>query len=189
MLTTLAGCSRRLTPLEKMEKLNCVSRGKRAAMEAAKAMKKSNLEFIVGLFLSVGLVCLAFLSVKVARREFFAAGGYEVHAVFSNCSGLRVGSPVMIAGVEVGRVKRIALQDYEARLALVIHPEITLQKDAIASIKTKGLIGEKYIDITPGAAEEKITAGGTLRNTEPALDVESLISKFVHGNLAKPANQ
>jgi phospholipid/cholesterol/gamma-HCH transport system substrate-binding protein len=150
-------------------------------------MKKRYLEFIVGLFLVIGIACLAYLSIKIARKEFFASGGYEVQAVFSNCSGLRSGSPIMIAGVEIGRVKRITLQDYEARVLLVIEPGVVLQKDVIASIKTKGLIGEKYIELTPGADDEKIGPGGTIRSTEPAMDLEGLIAKFVHGTLAKPA--
>ncbi len=143
---------------------------------------------MVGLFLAIGFVCLAYLSIRVARQEFFAPGGYEVQAHFSNCSGLRNGSSVMIAGVEIGRVKTITLQEYEARVVMAIQPGVALQKDVIASIKTKGLIGEKFIEMTPGADDAKIAAGGVIRNTEPAMDLEGLISKFVHGNLAKPSN-
>jgi phospholipid/cholesterol/gamma-HCH transport system substrate-binding protein len=151
-------------------------------------MKKKNLEFIVGVFLATGILCLAFLSFKIARKEFFNAGGYQVRAVFSNCSGLNHGASVMIAGVEIGQVEKVDLKDYEACAALVIRRGIVLQKDAIASIKTKGLIGEKYVEITPGASDEKIPPGGVIRDTEPALDIEGLISKFVQGNIAKPAN-
>jgi phospholipid/cholesterol/gamma-HCH transport system substrate-binding protein len=151
-------------------------------------MKPSYLEFIVGVFLALGLLCLAYLSVKVARREFIRSDGYDVKAVFSNCSGLRPGSPVMIAGVEVGRVKSIGLQEYEARVDMAIQQGIVLQRDAIASIKTKGLIGEKYVDITPGGDPEKIKPGGFIRDTEPAMDMEGLISKYVHGTLAAPTN-
>ena len=150
-------------------------------------MKKGYLEFVVGLFLAIGLLCLAYLSVKIARKDFFNIGGYEVQALFSNGTGLRHGSPIMIAGVEIGRVKKITLQDYEAKVVLMIQPGVVLQSDAIASIKTKGLIGEKYIEISPGAADDKIKAGGTIRDTEPAMDLEGLISKYVQGTLAKPA--
>ena len=150
-------------------------------------MKSTYLELIVGLFLAIGMLCLAYLSIGIARKEFFSPGGYEVQAVFSNCSGLRAGSTVMIAGVDIGRVKRITLQDYEAKVQLVLNPKVILQKDTIASIKTKGLIGEKYIELTPGGADEKIPAGGTIHDTEPALDIEGLIAKFVHGNLEKPS--
>ena len=94
----------------------------------------------------------------------------------------------MIAGVEIGRVEKVDLDDYEARVSLIIQRGIVLQKDVIASIKTKGLIGEKYIEITPGASDSSISQGGSIRDTEPALDIEGLIAKFVQGNLAKPAN-
>ena len=152
-------------------------------------MKKQRFEFFVGLFMAIGILCLAFLSIRIARNELFAADGYEVQAVFSNCNGLRTGSAIMIAGVEIGRVKQITLQDYEAKVVLMLQPGVGLQKDAIASIKTKGLIGEKYIEIAPGAADQMIPAGGTLHVTEPAMDLEGLISKFVQGNIStKPAN-
>ena len=151
-------------------------------------MNKHRFEFFVGLFMAIGILCVAFLSIRIARNEFFSAGGYEVQAVFSNCNGIRSGSPILIAGVEVGRVKQIALKDYEAKVTLMIQPGVALQKDAIASIKTKGMIGEKYIEITPGADEQLIPAGGTVRDTQPAMDLEGLISKYVQGNISKPAN-
>ena len=146
-------------------------------------MKQRTFEFFVGLFMAIGIASLAILSLRVARNDFFATGGYDVQAVFANCSGLRAGSPIMIAGVEVGRVKSIGLEDYEAKLILSIREGVELQKDAIASIKTKGLIGEKFIEITPGADEEYVAAGGRLINTEPPMDIESLISKFIQGNI------
>ena len=151
-------------------------------------MRTSYLELVVGLFLAIGIACLAYLSIKLARKDFVAEGGYPVQALFSDCTGLRRGSPVLIAGVEIGRVKEITLQDYEARVQMVIHSGITLQQDTIASVKTKGLIGEKFIELTPGGASEKIAPGGTIRDTEPTMDIEGLISKFVHGTLGKPGD-
>jgi phospholipid/cholesterol/gamma-HCH transport system substrate-binding protein len=151
-------------------------------------MNKHRFDFYVGLFMAIGILCLAFLSIRVARNEFLTAGGYNVQAVFSNCNGIRSGSPILIAGVEIGRVKQIALQDYEANVTLSIQHGVVLQKDAIASIKTKGMIGEKYIEITPGGDEQSISDGGSLRDTEPAMDLEGLISKYVQGNLSKPTN-
>jgi len=151
-------------------------------------MNKHKFEFFVGLFMAIGILCMAFLSTRIARNEFTTSGGYEVEAVFSNCSGIRSGSLISIAGVEIGRVKRIALQDYEAQVTLTIQPGVVLQKDAIASIKTKGMIGEKYIEITPGADEQTIGDGGRLRDTQPPMDLEGLIAKYVQGNLSKPAN-
>jgi len=152
-------------------------------------MKKTYLEFIVGVFLAIGIGCLAWLSIKLARKDFFATGGYEVQAAFSNGGGLRRGTPVVIAGVEVGRVESVGLQDYEAKVRMVIQPGVALQSDTIASIKTKGLIGEKYIELTPGASDKTIKPGGIIRETQPPMDLEGLIGKYIQGNLAKPEDK
>jgi phospholipid/cholesterol/gamma-HCH transport system substrate-binding protein len=149
-------------------------------------MKKVYLEFIVGLFLAIGIACMGWLSIKLAKKEFFARDGYEVQAVFNNGSGLHTGTPVVIAGVEIGRVKAVGLEDYEAKVRIVIRPGVVLQKDTIASIKTKGLIGEKYIELTPGASDDRIKPGGAIRQTQPAMDLEALIGKYIQGNLTKP---
>jgi phospholipid/cholesterol/gamma-HCH transport system substrate-binding protein len=149
-------------------------------------MKNGYLEFIVGLFLAIGIACLAWLSIKVARREFFARNGYEVQAAFSNGGGLRRGTPVVIAGVEIGRVENVGLDDYEAKVRMLIQRGVVLQNDTIASVKTKGLIGEKYIELAPGASEKTIKPGGVIRETQPAMDLEALIGKYVQGNLPKP---
>ena len=149
-------------------------------------MKKAYLEFVVGLFLAIGIGCLAWLSIKFARKDFYASNGYEVQAAFSNGSGLHAGTPVLIAGVEIGRVKSIGLEDYEAKVRMVIQPGVVLQKDTIASIKTKGLIGEKYIELTPGASDGRIKPGGAIRDTQPAMDLEAIIGKYIQGNLSKP---
>jgi len=149
-------------------------------------MKKAYLEFIVGLFLAIGIGCLAWLSIKLARKEFFANDGYEVQAAFSNGSGLCAGTPVLIAGVQVGRVRSVGLEDYEAKVRMVIRRGVVLQKDTIAAIKTKGLIGEKYIELTPGAADNCIKPGGTIHETQPCMDLEALIGKYIQGSLSKP---
>jgi phospholipid/cholesterol/gamma-HCH transport system substrate-binding protein len=149
-------------------------------------MKKAYLEFVVGLFLAIGIGCLAWLSIKLARKEFFARNGYQVQAAFSNGSGLHRGTPVVIAGVEIGRVARVSLEDYEAKVRLVIRQGVVLQSDTIASIKSQGLIGEKYIELTPGASDKTIKPGGLIRETQPAMDLEALIGKYIQGNLAKP---
>ncbi len=149
-------------------------------------MKKAYLEFVVGLFLAIGIGCLAWMSIKLARKEFFARNGYEVQAAFSNGSGLRRGTPVVIAGVEIGRVESVGLEDYEAKVRMLIQQGLVLQCDTIASIKTKGLIGEKYIELTPGASDKTIKPGGVIRDTQPPMDLEGLIGKYIQGNLTKP---
>jgi phospholipid/cholesterol/gamma-HCH transport system substrate-binding protein len=149
-------------------------------------MKKSYLEFVVGVFLAIGIGCLAWLSIKLAKKDFFARNGYEVQASFSNGGGLHPGTPVVIAGVEIGRIKSVGLEDYEAKVRMVLQQGVVLQKDTIASIKTKGLIGEKYIELTPGASDSRIKPGGAIRDTQPAMDLEGLIGKYIQGNLARP---
>ena len=146
-------------------------------------MKKVDLELAVGLFMIVGIVCLGYLSIKLGRMEIFGDRGYEIQAVFSNNGGLKTGSAVVIAGVEVGRVKDVFLDDYQARVVINLPLEVNVQEDAIASIKTKGLIGEKYIEILPGASEKILKPGERIRDTQPAIDLEQLISNYVFGGV------
>jgi len=146
-------------------------------------MKKFDLEIAVGLFMIVGVLCLGYLSIKLGKMEIMGGKGYEIQAVFSNIGGLKTGSSVVIAGVDVGRVKSIELDDYQARATIIVPVGLEIQEDAIASIKTKGLIGEKYVDITPGGSDEVLEPGGLIRDTQSAVDLEQLISNYVFGKL------
>ena len=146
-------------------------------------MKKFDTELFVGLFMIAGIICLGYLSVKIARMEILGGRGYEVYALFSNSGGLKKGSSIMIAGVEVGRIRSITLDDYQARIVMNLQKELRVQEDAIAAIKTKGLIGEKFIEITPGASDKIINPGGRIRETLPPVDFEQLISKYVFGKV------
>ena len=151
-------------------------------------MKQRYFEFFVGIFLVLGIFCLAVLSLRVARNDFFAGSGYEIYAMFKNSAGLRSGASVQIAGVEVGRIKSIVLEDYQAKITFTIHGGVEVQKDSFVSIKTKGLIGEKFVEIDPGG-DDPIAAGGRLLNTEEAIDIERLISQFIHGNVSSSDNK
>jgi phospholipid/cholesterol/gamma-HCH transport system substrate-binding protein len=135
------------------------------------------------LFLITGIICRGYLSIKLGRMEVLGGEGYEVHALFSNSGGLKKGSSVMIAGVEVGRVKGISLEDYQAKVVMNVTEGIKIQEDAIASIKTRGLIGEKFVEVTPGGAEETLPPGGRIRETQSPIDFEQLISKYVFGKV------
>jgi len=146
-------------------------------------MRKFDLELSVGVFLLAGILCLGYLSIKLAKMEVIGGSGYELVAQFANIGGLKEGSSVVIAGVDIGRVKSIRLEDYEAEVVLVLPQEIEIQEDAIASIKTKGLIGEKFIQITPGGSDMIMKSGDRIRETEPAVDMEALISNFVFGKI------
>jgi len=142
-----------------------------------------NLELAVGIFMAFGILCLGYLSIKMGKIEVWGTPGYEVFAVFSDTGGLKNGSPVVVAGVDVGLVKSISLLDYEARVVLQINPGLQIHEDAVVSVKTRGLIGEKFIQVSAGAADEIIKPGGRIRQTESAVDIEALISKYAFGDL------
>jgi phospholipid/cholesterol/gamma-HCH transport system substrate-binding protein len=146
-------------------------------------MKKLDLELSVGLFILAGILCLGYLSVNLARMEVMGGRGYEVYALFTNVGGLKKGAQVVIAGVDVGRVKGVAIEDFRAKVSLSINQGIEIPEDTIASIRTRGLIGEKFVNITPGGSEEMISPGGRIWDTEPAVDLEELISKFAFGEV------
>jgi len=142
-------------------------------------MKKFNIELAVGLFVLAGILCLGYLAIKLGRMEIVGGKGYEVYALFSNSGGIKTGSSIVLAGVEVGQVKRVHLENYQARIVFSLNPDVKIQEDAIASIKTKGLVGEKFVEITPGGSDKFISPGGKIRETQPSVDLEELISKLV----------
>ena len=146
-------------------------------------MKKIDFEMAVGFFLLIGIFSLAYISVKLGRLEVFGNNGYIVYAEFDQAGGIKPGASVEIAGVSIGKVTNVNLDKYQALLTLDINKSIKLQDDSIASIKTRGLIGEKFVQVTPGASEKYISAGGRIRDTESAIDIESLISKYVFGKV------
>jgi phospholipid/cholesterol/gamma-HCH transport system substrate-binding protein len=140
-------------------------------------------ELGVGLFMVAGIVALAYLSVNLGRVDVLGRGGYVVYADFPTVGGLKSGASVEIAGVPVGRVQSISLKDYSARVALRIDSDVQIQTDAIVSIKTKGLIGEKFVQISPGGSDKLVAAGGRLTEVEAPVDLEELISKYVFGKV------
>ena len=146
-------------------------------------MEKTKLELIVGVFVLIGIVCLGYLSIKLGKLELISGDLYEVEAPFNSASGLKPGAAVEIAGVEVGRVKSILLKNDQAIVRLAVHNEIKLYSDTFASIKTRGIIGEKFLALSPGGGGDPLQAGGTIRDTESGLDLEELVSQYVHGKI------
>lgn len=146
-------------------------------------MDKSRMELTVGVFVLIGIVCLGYLSIKLGKLELVGGDVYEVEAPFNSASGLKPGAAVEIAGVEVGRVKSIALRDDQAIVRLAVHNSVKLYTDTFASIKTRGIIGEKFISLSPGGGGEPLQAGGVIRDTESGLDLEELVSQYVHGKV------
>jgi phospholipid/cholesterol/gamma-HCH transport system substrate-binding protein len=142
-------------------------------------MRKINIETGVGIFVVVGLICLAYLSVKLGDVSLFGTKQYMVKARFANVSGLKEGATVEVAGVTVGKVESIHLDNYEALVKMLIDPGVKLQEDSIASIRTQGIIGDKYIKIKPGGSSEYVQKGGEILETESAIELEELIGKYI----------
>ena len=142
-------------------------------------------ESIIGVFVVLGLVCVSYLTIKLGRMEVFDSSGYTVTARFSSVTGLRTGDNVEIAGVPVGRVTSIRLdpQTFMADVDLRINDGVNLSDDVMASVKTSGLIGDKYISLAPGGSDTPLKNGDTITDTEPTLDLEALIGKVVFGGV------
>jgi phospholipid/cholesterol/gamma-HCH transport system substrate-binding protein len=146
-------------------------------------MERTKVNVVVGLFLVLGILALGYLSIRLGRVSFLGGTGYLVTADFPSVGGLKSGSGVEIAGVLIGRVESIGLADYQGRVVLRLNSDVKLQEDSIASIKTKGLIGEKYIRISPGGSDKIIPPNGRIREVEAPVDLEELISKYIFGKV------
>ena len=146
-------------------------------------MEKAKLEMVVGLFVLVGILCLGYLSIKLGKLEMIGGDVYEVEAQFNSASGLKPGSTIEIAGVEVGRVRGITLNEDRAMVKLAVNNTVKLYSDTIASIKTRGIIGEKFLALSPGGGGDPLKPGDTIRDTESGLDLEELVSQYVHGKV------
>ena len=147
-------------------------------------MKDAKLELIVGVFVLVGIAALTYLAVQLGKLEVIGGGkNLEIHAEFDSVAGLKDGATVEIAGVQVGQVKKIGLNGERAVVSFSLAPGVKLYGDAIASIKTRGLIGDKYVSLSPGGSQKELPPGGEIRDTESGIDFEKAISEFIHGNV------
>ena len=148
-------------------------------------MKENYMETAVGIFVIIGIVCVGYLTIKLGKMEVLGSNTYPLYARFESISGLKAGASVEMAGVQVGQVEAISL-DLESRMALVgvkIQNGVPLKEDVIASITTAGLIGDKYINLSPGGSDNILKSGGTITETESAVNLEALISKYVFGGI------
>ncbi|MDA9317513.1 outer membrane lipid asymmetry maintenance protein MlaD [Puniceicoccaceae bacterium] len=147
-------------------------------------MNNRTIEFLVGSFVFVGLGAVLYLAIQVGSSRYFGGDSYELQARFNSVSGVNAGSRVEIAGVPVGTVKRIVLDDnFYAIATLELPNTLDLDEETIASVKTSGLIGDRYIELSPGGFGEPLVDGDTIVDTESALDIESLISRFALGGI------
>ena len=144
-------------------------------------------ETLVGVFVLIGLLCVCYFTVKLGRMEVFNSSGFPLTARFDSASGLRVGADVELCGVPVGRVTAIELDTNPTRTQAVVHllfqQDFQLSDDSIASIKTAGLIGDKYVSISRGGSETILTAGEEIHDTESPVDLETLIGKYAFGGV------
>lgn len=152
-------------------------------------MSQTRTEIIVGFFVLVGLACLGYLAIKLGKLEVLGSSGYIVYADFSSVAGLKVGDPAEIAGVRIGRVEAMGLFDDRARLQLRIQDHVKIQEDVIASVRARGLIGDKFVLLTPGASDKIIPPGGRIRETESPPDIADLIGKIVGGDLTSKSEK
>ena len=144
-------------------------------------MRRISTELSVGLFIILGVGCLTFLAVKMGSLRIGDGDSYPVQASFASISGLREGAFVEVAGVRVGRVTAIALdhKTYAADVTMSIDNRVRLQEDAIASVHSTGIIGDKFVKITPGGSDIYLQPGESLLDTESSISLEELISKYI----------
>jgi phospholipid/cholesterol/gamma-HCH transport system substrate-binding protein len=153
-------------------------------------MKKYKVETIVGIFVFLGLLCIGYMTVKLGKVSFFQDEYYPITAKFISVTGLREGNPVDIMGIEVGRVEKITM-DQENQKAIVeikIKKGVKIYDDAIASIKTEGLMGDQYISIDPGGAGTLLGPRGTITETQAPVDILGLIGKYAFGDVKQKQN-
>ena len=150
-------------------------------------MKKYSVETIVGIFVVIGLICVGYMTIKLGKVSLFGDDYYSLYARFSSVSGLKTGGPVEIQGIEVGSVEKMTLdtEKQTAVLELKIRNGITVYDDATASIKTAGLIGDKFVNIDPGGGGEALKSGAFISETTSPTDMEELISKYAFGDVKK----
>jgi phospholipid/cholesterol/gamma-HCH transport system substrate-binding protein len=147
-------------------------------------MKNRKIEYLVGCFVLAGLTSILYLAIQVGGARVFGGDSYELKAQFSSAAGVNPGSRVEIAGVRVGTVKRVELDEaYFAMVTLELPNSLKVDEDTIASVKTSGLIGDRFIELSPGGSDLHLEDGGMIYDTESALDIEDLISRFALGGI------
>ncbi len=146
-------------------------------------MKKFDLELIIGLLMLCGIGVLVYISVQLGQIDLGGRWGYTLYAYFTTAGGLQKGAVIELAGVEIGRVEAVDLENYQAKVALKIRHDVVLPTDTRVAIKTTGLIGERYIEITPGTGNGRLQPGDQIRETESPVDINEVISQLIFGNV------
>ena len=150
-------------------------------------MKKYSMETTVGIFMAICLLCVAYLTLKLGKVSILGDKAYPLFAKFTSVSGLKVGSPVEMVGMQIGRVAGFTMdqKDQVAVVELRIETGVKIYDDAMASIKSNGLLGDKYVKIDAGGGGGLLAPGGTITETEAPVDIMELISKYAFGDVEK----
>ena len=150
-------------------------------------MKKYTMETIVGIFVTLGLICVGYMAVKLGDVHILGDNSYPLIAKFTSASGLKIGNPVDILGIEVGRVDQISMDQANQRAVVQIRIKngIKVYDDAIAAIRNEGLIGDKYMSIDPGGSGTLLGPSGVITDTQAAVDIVELVSKYAFGEVKK----
>ncbi|HDQ04663.1 MAG TPA: outer membrane lipid asymmetry maintenance protein MlaD [Deltaproteobacteria bacterium] len=148
-------------------------------------MKKHKIETAVGIFVVIGLIAIGYMTVKLGSVSFFGDNTYKLYASFNSVTGLRPGNQIDMFGIDVGRISRITIdqENHRALVELRIKNGINIYDDAIASVKTSGLLGDSYLSIDPGGAGELLVDGGVIIDTQSPVDIIELISKYAFGEV------
>lgn len=139
-------------------------------------------QLVVGIFAILGIIALAILSLSLGKITLLPRPGYTLYASFDNISGLKTGDQVQLAGVQVGKIVGIGLKDMRARVAMRIDDGVQIDADAIAAIKTSGIIGDKYMSIALGPSDRILRDGDTIRHTESAFVLEDAIGQLINSS-------
>lgn len=150
-------------------------------------MNRRSIELAAGAFLLVGLLALFYLALYVGEVRIGPRDTYRLQAIFTDLTGLKPGSDVRVSGVQVGRVTSVKLDQerYEALLEFEVPSWLRLDDDTIASIRTNGLLGDRFLSLLPGGSGTQLQPGDVIIDTEPVLDLESLIGRTAFGRASQ----
>ena len=148
-------------------------------------MKKYSKETVVGIFVVIGLACIGYMTVKLGNVGFFGDNTYSLFAKFNTVTGLRQGNPVNMLGLEIGKVEKFTLdqENQQVKVEFKINKGIEIYDDAIASVKTEGLIGDKYVAVDPGGGGDLLASGDSITDTNSPTDIMDLVSKYAFGDV------
>ena len=143
--------------------------------------KKSRIEFGVGAFMILGLIAISFIAIRMGDIGLYGNDQYQLVARFTSASGLRAGAYVEAAGVRVGKINSIEFDsnDFYAVVTMNINNGVNISEDAMASVRTAGIIGDKFIKLSPGGSDIYLTDGMEIYETEPSINLEELIGKYI----------